>query len=195
MARASSLAGAGLVVGLLVGGLGMALLLPRDGSLPAVSAASGGPGSTGAAAISMKVPASAVAALRGTTTLNGRLADEAEPLARAVAAKPFPTADVVRILRRMGNDVRAASGMVPALGGWSQAAGQQAALSAFYADLGEEIDRALAASVSSGGRYKAAAKKVLATLAAVPGFDFDARALANTAGMELPVVPIPDALR
>ncbi len=195
MARASILAGAGLVVGLLVGGLGMALLLPRDSSLPAVSAASGGPGSTGAAAIGVTVPASAGAALRGTTALNGRLAAEAEPLARAVAAKPFHTSDVIRVLRRMGNDVRAASRMVAALGAWSQAAGQQAALSAFYAELGEEIEGALAASVNSKGAYKAAAKKVIATLADVPGLDLDARVLADAAGLALPVVTIPEALR
>ena len=195
MSRASVLAGAGLMVGLLVGGLGMAVLLPRNGAAPAASAVAGGPVATGAALVGATVPSSAGAALRGTTALNGRLAAEAQPLAEAVGAKSFPTADVVRILRRMGNDVRAGSGMVPSLGGWPEAARQQAALSVFYAELASEIERALAASVTSRGTYKAAAKKVLATLGRVPGLDADARVLADMAGMEMPLVTIPDVLR
>jgi hypothetical protein len=195
MSRASVLAGAGLVVGLLVGGLGMALLLPRNAAAPDASTVAGGPAATGATLLGVTVSSSAGAALRGTTELNGRLAAEAQPLAGAVRAKSFPTADVVRILRRMRNDVRAGSGMVPALGGWPEAGGQQAALSAFYAELTGEIDLALAASVTSRGTYKAAAKKVLTTLSRVPGLDADARVLADAAGMKMPVVTIPDVLR
>jgi hypothetical protein len=85
--------------------------------------------------------------------------------------------------------------MVPSLGGWPEAAGQQAALSAFYAELASEIEGALAASVTSRGTYKAAAKNVLAKLGRLPGLDADARVLADMAGMELPVVTIPDVLR
>lgn len=192
--RATVIAGAGLAVGVLVGGLGMAVFLPRGVAAPAASTAPARAGATGAA-IAVTVPSAVGAALRGTTALNGRLAAEAAPLARAVAAKRFPTADVVRILRRMGVDVRAGSGMVPALGGWPDAAGHQAALEAFYAELADEIERGLAASVNSGGSYKAAARVVLATLARVPGLDADARALADAAGMDMPVVPIPETLR
>lgn len=62
------------------------------------------------------------------------------------------------------------------------------------AELAAEIDRALAASVNSAGLYKRAARRVLATLARMPALDADARTLADTAGMEMPVVVIPDTL-
>lgn len=191
--RAGTLAGAGLVVGLIVGGLGVTVFLPRDAA-PAASAAVTGPGASGAGVIGVTVTASAGAALRGTAALNGRLAAEAESLADAVAAKSFPTADVVRILRRMSADVSAGAGMVSALAGWPAAGPHQVALNTFYADLANEIDRGLAASVNSAGPYKKAAKAVLATLARMPALDADARALADTAGMEMPVVVIPDIL-
>ncbi len=195
VSRASVLAGAGLMVGLLVGGLGMALLAPRTDGAPAASAVAVMPAATSTPVIGVSVPSSAGAALRGTTVLNGRLAAEAEPLSTAVRTKSFPTRDAVRIFRRMGNDVSAASKMVPALGGWPEAAAQQAALSAFYAELTGEIDHALEASVTSRASYKTAATNVLAMLGRVPGLDADARALADTAGMKMPTVPIPDVLR
>ena len=191
--RASVLAGAGLALGLIAGGLGATVFLPRDPA-PAASAAVTGSGATGAGVIGVTVTASAGAALRGTTALNGRLASEAASLADAVAAKSFPTADVVRILRRMSADVSAGARMVPALDGWPAAAPHQVALTAFYADLASEIGQGLAASVNSAGQYKKAARRVLATLARMPALDADARTLADTAGMEMPVVVIPDTL-
>lgn len=190
---AGTLAGAGLVVGLLVGGLGVMVLLPRD-AVPAASAAVTVSGAPGAGVIGVTVTASAGAAMRGTTALNGRLAAEAESLAAAIGSRSFPTADVVRILRRMSADVGAGSGMVSALAGWPAAGPHQVALEAFYADLAYEIERGLAASVNSAGQYKKAAKAVLATLARMPGLDADARAMADSAGMEMPVVVIPDIL-
>ena len=191
--RAGAIAGTGLLVGLIVGGLGATVFLPRDAA-PAASAAVAGPGASGDAVIGVTVTGSAGAALRGTTALNGRLAAEAGSLADAVAAKSFPTADVVRILRRMSADVNAGAGMVPALEGWPAASQHQVALEEFYADLADEIDRGLAASVNSAGQYKKAARGVLAALSRMPALDAAARTLADTAGMEMPVVVIPDTL-
>jgi CTP:molybdopterin cytidylyltransferase MocA len=94
----------------------------------------------------------------------------------------------------MSADVSAGAGMVPTLAGWPAAGPHQVALKAFYADLANEIDRGLSASVNSAGQYKKAAKGVLATLSRMPALDADARTLAGTAGMEMPVVVIPDTL-
>jgi hypothetical protein len=198
IARASIIAGVGLMGGLLAGGLGVAMLLPRPGGVATAAATPGvssGPGVTATQGILGDVPPSAGAALRGTTALNGRLAAGAERLARAIAAAQFPTTDVVRVLRDMSSDVRTGTGMVGALGGWSAAATQQGALGAFYAQLADEIDQGLAASVTSASSYKAAAARVLAVLERVPRLDASARSLAAGAGMDLPPVLIPDALR
>src|SRR6187401_2853158 len=115
-----------------------------------------------------------MAAIRGTTAINGRLAAEAGPLSKALDGKPFNTAAVVKVLRRMAIDTRAGAGMLKAMAVWPEAAGQQAALQAFYEDLGRRIDNGLAASVNSAGSYKKAAKGIVAALKDVPGLDADA---------------------
>jgi hypothetical protein len=136
-----------------------------------------------------------MAAIRGTTAINGRLAAEAGPLSKALAAKPFNTNGVVKVLRRMAIDTRAGAGMLKAMALWPEAAGQQAALQAFYEDLGRRIDTGLSASVNSAGSYKKAAKGIVTALKDVPGLDADARALAALGGLELPAVTMPEAIR
>lgn len=199
--RAGALAAGGAAAGILV-----TLLLvnvfapprPASGALAAGDPLTGAGQGTAPGVLSPAaagVPSGAVAALKGTTLINGRLASEATGLAKALAAKSFRTGDVVKILRRMAIDTRAGSGMLRPLSGWADAAGQQAALAAFYDDLASQIDSGLAASVNSAGSYRKAAKTVLATLGDVPKLDADARALATTVGLELPAVTIPGALR
>ena len=137
---------------------------------------------TGLAPVALDIPSGAMAAIRGTTAINGRLAAEAGPLAKALDGKPFNTSSVVKVLRRMAIDTRAGAGMLRAMAVWPEAAGQQAALQAFYEDLGRRIDNGLAASVNSSGSYKRAAKGIVAALKDVPGLDADARALAALGG-------------
>ncbi|MEW6223823.1 MAG: zinc ribbon domain-containing protein [Chloroflexota bacterium] len=190
--RASMLLGAGLLAGLLTGGALVGLTVPRQ-AVPAgtAGAASGAPGPT---SIPAAVASSSLAALRGTTTLNGRLAAQAEPLARALAAKKLAVPDVVAVLRRMSADTRAAAAMVPSLGSWDEAAEQQAALGSFYAALTAELDTGLGASVKSAGAYKRTAQRVIALLARVPDLDAASRTLAAGMGADLPAVDFPDVL-
>jgi len=104
------------------------------------------------------------------------------------------TADVAKILRRMNIDTRAGAGMVKLFAAWPEAAGQHAALAAFYDRLGGQIDAGLANSVKSGNAYRKTAKAVLATLGQIPPLDADARTLAAQAGVELVPVTFPAAL-
>jgi len=166
-----------------------------DGTTVFAATASNGPIATAAAfgPVTPIAAAEGAAALRGTTTLNGRLVAEAGPLARAVAAKSFPVSDVVKVLRRMSADTRAAAAMVKALDGWPAAGTQQAALAAFYAELGSEIDGALAASSRSVAAYKTATRQVVATLAKVAELDAASRSLAADVGLSLPVIVLPEA--
>lgn len=188
--KASMLVGGGVVAGLLIGGLLVGLALPR-----ATSPAATGPGPSASGPALVGVSGNAAAALRGTTVLNGRLAAEADPLAAAAAASPFQVQDVVNVLRRMSSDTRAAAAMVPSLGDWPDAAAQQAALTSLYDELGAEIDGALTTTSSNTGAYRTAAKAILTTLGKIVALDATARRLATSAGLELPTVTIPGALR
>jgi hypothetical protein len=192
--RAATFVGGGLVAGIVVTVLLLNLFAPpKPASVAGLDGANGaGPGAAAAAA---EIPTGAVAALRGTTALNGRLADEATALRKALDAKKFRTGDVQKVLRRMAIDARAGVGMLSSLAAWPEAAGQQAALQAFYADLQRQIDGGLSASVRSTGAYKKAAKAVLSTLATAPAIDSDARVLAAQAGVELVPVTFPKAIR
>lgn len=192
--RASVLLGVGLAAGLLVGVMAAWAVAPREVAAPAAPAAVVGPAPSDEVT-AQPVPASAGAALRGTTALNGRLAADAEPLSSALHASAFPTADVIRVLRRMASTTRVAAGMVAAMGAWPEAAAHQVALSAFYAELAGEIDLGLSASVHSDRAYRAAAKAVLRTLEDIGALDAEARALAASADLDLPPIVIPAVLR
>jgi hypothetical protein len=192
--RAAMFVGGGLVAGILVTVVLINVFAaPRAASVAGLDGGTGsGPAVVPAAA---EIPTGAVAALRGTTALNGRLAAEATALRKALDAKKFRTGDVQKILRRMAIDARAGVGMLASLAAWPEAAGQQAALQAFYADLQRQIDGGLNASVRSSGAYKKAAKGLLSTLGAAPDIDADARVLAGQVGVELVPVTFPKAIR
>ncbi|HET7829481.1 MAG TPA: hypothetical protein VFL03_07970 [Candidatus Limnocylindrales bacterium] len=185
----------GLVIGILVTTLLTNLFAPPKAA--PVAGLDGAIGGTGAGTVagSLDIPSGAAAALRGTTAINGRLAAEATTLRKALDAKKFRPGDVQKVLRRMAIDARAGTGMLTTLAAWPEAAGQQAALDAFYADLQRQIDGGLNASVRSAGPYKKAAKAILATLERTPDLDADARTLAGQSGIELAPVEFPKSLR
>ncbi len=188
--RASLLVGAGMVAGLVVGGLVVGIALPRDDATAGVGAAA-----SNAAPTFVPVSANAAAALRGTTALNGRLASEAEPLSAALAETSFPVQDVVKVLRRMSSDARAATAMVGSLADWPQAASHQTQLQAFYDQLTGEINSGLGASVTRADSYRGSARAILATLRSIASLDATARELAAQSGITLPEIAIPAALR
>jgi hypothetical protein len=194
MRRAALLSGGGAL-----GGILLTLLLVNVFAPPAPRAAASDTSTTtqpGALTpVDADIPSAAIAAIRGTTAINGRLAAEAVPLAKALDGKPFNTAAVIGVLRRMAIDTRAGSGMLKAMTAWPEAAAQQAALQAFYDDLARRIDTGLGASVNSSGAYKRAARAIVSALHDVRALDADARSLAATGGLELPPVSIPAALR
>jgi len=195
MHRAAILSGGGALGGILVTVLLVNLFAPPAApTAPVADPSTTGQG-TGLAPVALDIPSGAMAAIRGTTAINGRLAAEAAPLAKALGGKSFNTSEVIKVLRRMAIDTRAGAGMLKAMAVWPEAAGQQAALQAFYEDLAGRIDSGLGASVNSTSAYKRAAKNIIATLKDVPGLDADARGLAAMGGLELPAVTIPAALR
>jgi hypothetical protein len=194
-ASAARLAGGGAIGGFLVGGLLIALVFPHGGTSgnPAADAAANGNGNGGNVTVNAPVPA--LAALRGTSALNARLASRADDLAVALDQKKFPVGDVVPVLRRLSQDTRAGAAMVKSFGTWPDAATHQAALGAFYDNLAGDIDGILAISVRDTGAYEAATRDIMRTLAQIPTLDDEARLLAAQAGTDLPPLVVPDSLK
>jgi hypothetical protein len=190
--RAGKLAGSGAAAGMLVTLLLVNVFAPAR---PAAQAPVETTGTGNGTAATLDIPTAAAAALRGTTTINARLAAEAKPLAAALEAKRLNTSAVQKVLRRMSIDTRAGAGMVRTLTAWPEAAGQQAALAAFYDELGGQIDRGLGASLKRTDAWKKTAKAVLATLGEVPAIDASARDLAVKGNLELIPVTFPDELQ
>jgi predicted nucleic acid-binding Zn ribbon protein len=186
----------GIIGGVVIGRAVVALTPPHQAAAvpnAPTPEASSVPASAGATPPS--IPAQAIAALQGTTVLNGRLVAEADPLATALSLKTFSTSDVIVVLRRMRVDIRAGTAMVTSLGVWPGAREHQAALAAFYDSLDAEINAGLAASAQSSAVYKATTQRVLTLLRQVAPLDDAARSLASDAGINLPPIVIPAAVR
>jgi hypothetical protein len=193
--KAARLAGAGVVAGFMVGGILVGLTLPRT-SAPASTAGTDQAGNgTGNGSLNANVPVAALAALRGTEALNGRLAARADDLATALDTKSFPVGDVIPVLRRISQDTRAGAGMVKSFAGWTDASDHQAALGTFYQTLGGQIDDALAISPSDTNGVKSATQNIMKTLMSIPGLDEEAQVLATQAGTDLPPITIPSSLK
>ena len=77
---------------------------------------------------------------------------------------------------------------VEALASWPDAAALAESRGAFYDKVGSTSRAALVKSISNKKAYKASGKSMLTVLKKVPKLDTEARALAATAGSELPVV-------
>lgn len=189
--RAAALASMGLAAGLLAGGgggVGIAAALGGSparadvtpsavpGVLPtslpvATRPASGGGSSSG-------VPPAAVAALRGTTTINGRIALLAEPLSAELAMAELDVSAVARTLRRVALEVGAAETLVPSLRAWSTASSYAGDLDRFYASLATRVREGLGASMRNEEAYRATATDVLALLGGLAALDAAAQDLA-----------------
>jgi hypothetical protein len=194
-AKAARLVGVGLLAGFMVGGILVGLTLPRTAAPASTGTDQSANGNGNGTGASVVAPVPALAALRGTSALNGRIAARADDLAAAVDAKRFDAGDVVPVLRRLSQDTRAGSGMVRSFAGWPEAGNHQAALATFYDTLSGQIDDILAISVRDGAAYKAATKQILKTLGSIATLDDEARVLAAQAGTDLPPVVIPGSLR
>jgi hypothetical protein len=196
--RAGGLLSFGLVAGILLGGFAMSVAiglgLPSSaeagtdtpgivnipGQGPTKSLA---PGETPVAAVA---PKASLAAMRQIALLDQRIADDGALLASAVRANRPD--NIARALRALGADSAVGAKYVEALATWPDAAAVAASRSAFYDKVTSTSRAALAKSISNKKAYKASGKSMLTVLKKVAKLDTDARALAATAGSDLPVV-------
>jgi hypothetical protein len=192
----------GLAVGLMVGGGVVAVAVPRSVAAPlpttAPNATVAPAPTTGTVAtpaptappVHPGVPAAATAALRGTVTINARIASVAAPLAGELAAADFDAQEVARVMRRMTSEASAAQALLPSLGSWPAASTVQTDLGAFYADLRRISTETLASSVRHEAAYRAGAIAMVERLAALTALDQATRDLAATVGLELPALAL-----
>ena len=207
--KASAFTSFGLVLGLLAGGSVVAVMttrhaVPAQIPLPAFPpvATQPAPGSTTAPLPSASVvapstgptvPAAAAAALRGSATVNGRLAVSAIGLSTALSAADFDAQEVARIMRRVTFDAGAAQTVLPSLGAWPDAAKVQTALAAFYSEVRTIASETLGSTVRDASAYRRGGQKLLTVLQRLPTLDQASRDLAESAGVELPPVTVEPA--
>ena len=197
--KVSGFIGAGLIVGLLVGGggVGAATLLGRPATSiseppPAAVVPSAAPAPASAAPapsvapVVPGVPATALTGLRQSTMINQRLLGDAELLSQAMAASaPAPT-DIAPLLRSLAATASFGDRAASAVDTWDDAGVLATDLSAFYASIDKIASEGLSASLNNARAYRDAGRKRLAVLAGVPDLDAASRGLAATVDVELP---------
>ena len=137
------------------------------------------------------VPAPALTALRRSTTVNQRLLVDADQLARALAARDPSPADIAPLLRNLAATASFGDGIASTVGTWDEAADLSAALASFYGSIDRIAQDALTASITNDRAYKDGATRMLAVLDRLAGLDAETRALATTAGLDLPPLTAP----
>jgi len=145
-----------------------------------------------AAPVAPAIPPASVSALARTAEMNGRIAARIPILQAALAEPSVDTAVVAEIFRSMTADAAYAAGAAERLGRWDDAAYVSTGLSALYGDVRATAREGLAKSLGSEPAYRASADKMLAVLAGLAPLDAASRDLAEVAGIDLPLVPLPD---
>jgi hypothetical protein len=191
----------GVVIGMLAGG-GIASAVVR--SRPAIvladpgAAGNGGlvvsaaPSATAAPAASASVaptpanrPATAVAALTQTSTVDVRLLTSAAVLRSQLSSKARAV-DIASTLRGVAADASLGSSLASRMVGWSDAAAVRTQLAAFYDGIEAEALDALSASITNTSAYRNAAARMLVALGDIAQLDADVQAFAASEGIELP---------
>lgn len=195
LGRAVSFIGAGLVVGMLVGGtvIGAMGVGRRTVDLPVVAPPVNHPSaapiaSSGAPIVVPGVPTSALSALRQSATLNQRVLADADRLALALATPGASGKEIAPILRNLASTASFGRGIAVDVGEWDAGADVSNGLAGFYDQIGTVARDGLTASVSNRSAYVAAARAVLKTVAGLPALDAASRTLAAEAQVELPPV-------
>ena len=202
--KVSGFVALGLIAGLAVGGgiVGALTLAGGAMSTAAVAPPAAVPVASGVALASAApqpsivpvdpaVPAPALTALRRSTTVNQRLLVDADQLARALAARDPSPADIAPLLRNLAATASFGDGIASTVGTWDQAADLSAALASFYGSIDRIAQDALTASITNDRAYKEGATRMLAVLDRLAGLDARTRALATSAGLDLPPLTAP----
>ena len=189
---------AGGLAGALVGGgvIGVAFLAqPATVAVvetPPVAVPSSAPiASAPAPVVAPTVPATAVSALRQSALLNQRLVADAARLGAVLAVAEPSSVEIARALRTLAASAAFGDRIAPDVADWPQASPVSVGFVDFYAAIGGTAREGLSYSLSSTAAYVEAGEAMLAVMAGLPDLDAAARAVATTADIELPAVPLP----
>jgi hypothetical protein len=136
-------------------------------------------------------PAGAVAALRGTAVLNGRISVDAAALQAALSSRGTRTIDIARAMRALAADAVLGTDLTSRIAPWAEAKDEGARLAAFYDAMTTTARAGLQASLTNGAAYRAAGEEMLTVLGALDEVDGALRALAATIDVDLPPVAVP----
>lgn len=190
---------AGGLAGAFIGGgvIGAAAVLAQPATVavvetPPVVAPSSAPiASAPAPVVAPTVPATAVSALRQSALLNQRLVADTAHLAAVLALDEPSSVEIARALRTLAASAAFGDRIAPDVADWPEATAVSVALVDFYAAIGGTAREGLSYSLNSTAAYVAAGEAMLAVMAGLPDLDAAARAVAMTADIDLPVVPLP----
>ena len=152
---------------------------------PAIASPAAG-GSTGTGA-SLAIPAISASALGQALVLDNRLADSAGALQAALTATTFDAFEVSQILRDASADSVIGIQLTQNLKSWSGGTVIGDQLSTFYATVQSTAAEGLGASIRNEAAYRRAAAAMVELLAGLKPIDGQARDLATSSGISLPV--------
>jgi hypothetical protein len=186
--------GAGLMVGILLGGggVGAAMFIgqpaiatvSRPGTAVTPSAAPIGSAAPGPVAVD--VPPAALSALRQSTLINQRLLADAMQLERILKRKSPSAVDIAPVLRGLASTAAFGDGLAPRVRTWDAGAAVAKSLASFYAAVARTADEGLEASLTNDRAYADAGRRMRTVLDRLTDLDAASRGLAATAGVELP---------
>jgi hypothetical protein len=210
LGKATGFVAVGLAVGLLSGFGGAVVLgLSHAPVAPAVAAKASGAPATGSnggthatATAPTATPAVTATAPTGIPSVvgsgltqivgsNGRLAASRAALQTALDARAFDPSDVAQILRSVSAESIFAEQVAARLTGWSGSSAVGEELSTFYGSVHDAAATGLVASVRNAAAYRSAATGMVRLLGDLTAMDAAARAVAASAGIELPAAPRP----
>jgi cell division GTPase FtsZ len=139
------------------------------------------------------VPSTAISALSGTTVVNGRISVDAATLSETLKKKDVQTIEIARALRSLAADAALGSDLSGRLSPWPEARDVQAQLDSFYQAMAETAKTGLRASLTDTAAYRKAGAAMLVVIKQLDDVDAASRALAESVGIELPPVAIPEA--
>jgi hypothetical protein len=186
--------GAGLMVGILLGGggVGAAMFIGQPAiatvSRPgtAVTPSAGPIGSAAPGPVAVDVPPAALSALRQSTLINQRLLADAMQLERILKRKSPSAVDIAPVLRGLASTAAFGDGLAPRVRTWDAGAAVAKSLASFYAAVARTADEGLEASLTNDRAYADAGRRMRTVLDRLTDLDAASRGLAATAGVELP---------
>jgi len=215
--RAGAILALGVVIGILVGGAAMASAITlslqdqanRAAAAEAAAAATAAPTVAPVASPAATVlptppagytdvgipgaPAGAVSALKVSTTVNDRIALDAEALTTALAKKDVTSIELARALRALAADSSLGRDQTARMTAWPAARRVVDGLDRFYLAIGDTARSGLHASLADIASYRGTSSTMLGVLAGLESVDADARDFAQSLDIELPAAARPSA--